>query len=228
MRANLEVPGLAEIRMAERLNRALAFAGLTHTLCGVQVRPLTPGKRLGLQLLRNAFASAAEPLRGDVHTFLWFLSPHWQPGGSRGRVLRDFRQFLLRRRVRRLDLPAAVREIRIYIAEQLQDLPEETTGGGGVDHSNWIHWVAQDASFWMNVHGGFTLEAFLNTPYLVLQQLHRAWKVNHPDVTITSSGQVVVDEPQFINESDRVFGQFMAARREEIAAVMRSQVHRLP
>ena len=62
MRSNIEdvVPGLAEARRAERLNRALAFAGVTRTLAGVEILPMTPAHRLTLQLLGTAFAPFVE------------------------------------------------------------------------------------------------------------------------------------------------------------------------
>lgn len=226
MKANFEafVPGLAELRAAERLNRARAFAGLTHTLCGVELRSLTPRHRLTLQLMRNAFAAErVEALEGDVFTFLWVLSPNYC--GSRGPVAL-LRQALLRRRVRRLALAIARAEIRDYLATQLQDLPESSMGDGA-DHSPWVHWIAMDASWWLNVHGGFTLAEYYSTPYLVLQQLFRGWRVNNPDVSFDSRGNAIVKEPQFINASDQLVGRWTRQFREDAAAVLRAQTFRI-
>lgn len=227
VKSNLEalVPGLVELRSKERANRAFAFAGLTHTLCGVELRPMTPRHRLTLQLIRNAFvASAREPLAGDVFGFLWVLSPHY----SRSLSLNSrIRQFLLRRRVKVLERGVVASEIRAYIVAQLQDLPESSTESG-FDQSPWVHWAATDASWWLNVHGGFTLETYFETPYLVLQQLYRGWRVNNPAVKFESDGKMTVEDPQFINESDRLVGQWQLGFREAAAAIMRAQVYRLP
>lgn len=219
------VPGLAELRKRERLNRALAFAGLRHRLCGVDVCPLNPRHRLALQLLQNAFAAGAEPLEGDVFQFLWILSPAYR---GRNDIASAVRQWRLRRHVRRLNLAAATREIRLYLSDQLQDMPEgHLSNTEQTDFAPWVHWMAQDACFWLTEFPGFTLETYMETPYLVLQQLLRAWKVQNPRITSGKDGAPVVEEPHFINTSDRVAGQFMRARQKEIADAIRSHRTRL-
>lgn len=229
MTPNLEaiVPGLGELRALERTNRALAFAGLGHKVCGREVRPLTPRHRLTLQLLQNAFtAPAAVPLEGDVFQFLWVLSPAYRFGEG-GRVAAEVRQWLLRRHVRRLNVGTASREIRVYLTNQLQDLPESDLGAGS-DVSTWVHWVAMDAAFWMETFPSFTLERYLATPYLVLQQLYRAWRVHNPRVTTAENGRAVVEEPSFINASDRLLGKWQRGFHDEIANRIRNQTTRLP
>lgn len=227
--ANLEtlVPGLAEARAAERQNRALAFAGLTHTLCGVEVMPLTPKHRLALQLLRNAFTTHTDPMQGDVFQFLWLLSPGYiQPLTGR-RMASEWRQMRLRRHVRKLVLWQAVRAIKEYLVSQLQDMPEGSADAS-TDYSPWVHWMACEASFYISIHRGFTLESYLQTPYLVLQQLHRAWRIHNPDVTRDKDGNLQVEEPQFINGSDGLASAWQRSRAKEVAEFMRNQRERKP
>lgn len=228
-RAALEqiIPGLAEQRAGERANRARAFAGLTHTLCGVEVLALTPAHRLKLQLMRNAFTvPGAEPLAGDVFVFLWILTPAaaWTLPG-RG-IAWNWLQSRLRRHVRGLRLADAVRDVQTYLVGQLQDSPESS--GDGTDYSPWVHWMAAEASFWMNMHGGFTLETYQRTPYAVLQGMRRMWLVNHPNITRNSKGELEVEEPAFINQSDRIVGAWQKQHSEAIATMIRSQRERLP
>jgi hypothetical protein len=221
------IPGLAEQRGRERQNRALAFAGLTHTVCGREVLPLCPKHRLQLQLLRNAFTLyGTEPLAGDIFVFLWVLSPAYAQGYVGRQIVWNWLQWRLRRHVARLPLAEAKREVQVYLVDQLQDAPESS--GDGTDYSPWIHWMAADAGFWLNVHGGFTMESYLNTPYLVLQQLRRMWHVNHPNMIRDSKGELQVEEPQFINHSDRLVGQWQRRHAEEISAIIRNQRERLP
>lgn len=221
--ANLEtlVPGLADARAKEQKNRAFAFSGLTHTLCGVECVAMTPELRLRLQLLRNAFAMKVSPLEGDVFVFLWVLSPH------RGRTsIPNFRQAFLRRRVRRMDLAAAIVAVDDYVASQLQDSPGNAAGADGADNSAYLHWMASEAGFWLNVHGGFTLETYRATPYLVLQQLFRTWQVNHPVVRRTGTGELEVEEPLFLNASDALVANWHRAHRAEIVARIEAQRER--
>ncbi len=228
MISNLEtlIPGLAEQRKKERENRDFVFAGLTHTLCGVEVRALTPRLRLALQMMRNAFVCGVSPLEGDVFVFLQLLSPGaaWpQPW----RLLSSaWLQWRLRRHVAKLDLDAAVREIQTYLIGQLQDRSESSTESG-MDHGPWVHWIAADASWWMQKHGGFTMRDYLDTPYLVLQQLYRGFQVNNPVVEYDSSGKATVLEPNFINESDRLVGQWQRQFRAAAAEIMRAPRPRL-
>lgn len=216
------VPGLRELRARERENRALGFAGITRTVCGEELASLTPGTRLELQLLRNAFTiPGVEPLDGDVFLFLWITNAR----RTRVPVVSSFRQWRLRRRVKKLHLAAAVREIRSYMVDQLQDLPEAS--GEGADLSPWVFWMASEASWWLSTHGGFTLEAYLRTPYIVLQQLYRGFRMNNPVVAYDARGNAIVEEPQFINASDRLVGEFHAQHRAAAAAAIRSRRTRL-
>lgn len=228
MMANLEqvVPGLAELREKERRNRALAFSGLTHTVCGVEVCPLTPKHRLQLQLLRNAFTAGATPLAGDVFVFLWVLSPAatWTTPGRK--IVWNWLQWRLRRHVSRLGIEAAAKEIKDYIASQLQDMPEDRSVDGSPDYSNDLHWMGSEAGFWLHRHGGFTLQTYLATPYLVLQQLFRAYQVSNPPVVSGPDGKLTVDYPMFINGSDRMAGEFHRMWMKQIAEYHRAQHER--
>lgn len=212
------VPGLAQLRARERQNRAVAFSGITRTVCGVEVVSLTPAARLELQLLRNAFVFRdVDPLEGDVFAFLWILAP----GRGASRVRDSWRQWRLRRLVKKLEIREAGREIRLFMVEQLQDLPESATEG--TDHSAWVHWMGAEASWWMQKHGGISFEQYLRTPYLVLQQLYRGFQCNNPEIRFGSNGQPIIEEPQFINASDRLIGEFHAEHRAAAASAIRSR-----
>ncbi len=206
------IPGLEAQRGQERQNRALAFAGLTHTVCGREILPLTPGHRLTLQLLGNAFTQPGRAATlADVFVFLWVTSPHNVGGLEASR-----QQFFLRQDVLGFNLADSVESVYRYLVDQLQD-----AGGGGddtgKDQSAWVHWMAMDASFWMSEYG-FTLEQYQRTPYLVLQQLYRAWQCGHPDIERTKDGSVFVRDPIFVNASDRLVRGFHRENRERIKA----------
>jgi hypothetical protein len=215
------IPGLAEGRRQERENRALAFAGITHTACGREILPLTPRHRLQLQLVRNAFAVMGElPTLVDVFVFLWVLSPHNRGAG----IEASRQQYFLREDVAAMDLFACVQEIYRYIVDQLQDTFCEI-GGEGRDKSAWIHWAAMDSAFYITEYN-FSLEEYMRTPFLVLQQLFRAWKVNHPDVEYTKEGKAITRDPVFRNSSDRLLSDFHRENAERIKAWHLSQKHK--
>jgi hypothetical protein len=220
------IPGLAELRAAEMRNRALAFAGITHRVCGVTINPLTPHHRLGLQLVHNAFTTQTRPLDGDVVWFLTFLAP-----GHTGFTPRAaFRRWLLRRHLKRRDHTDNVHSIKSYIVTQLQDQPGTffTTEDGSPSWpvADYVHWMADEAGFWMEIHGGFTLESYMHTPYLVLQQLFRSWQTRHPKISHTKKGTPEIEPPNFDNASDRLVREHHTALRERIAEAIRGQTER--
>ncbi len=206
MRANqLEdvIPGLREARDKERQNRALAFSDVPWTVCGLDVVTLMPRHRLEFQLIRNAFAVGGTVTHKAIYQFLWRLNPEF-----RKRVWFGSASWFARRKVAKavasLDIDQARFEILSYLASMLQDLPE---GGDGGDTSNppenYVHWLACEMNFYLKRYSSFTIQSFLDTPYLILQQLYRAHRLE------------IEKHPNFINESDRIIGDFMRARREE-------------
>lgn len=76
----------------------------------------------------------------------------------------------------------------------LQDQPERS--GDERDSANppedYVHWLAAGLNFYLKRYHGFTRQVYMDTPYLVLQQLHRAHLLE------------VKEHPNFVNESDRL------------------------
>lgn len=207
MRANqLEdvIPGLREARDQERQNRALAFSDIPWAACGLDVVVLTPRHRLELQLIRNAFAVGGAVTKSGLCLFLWRLNPHFTKkvwfGSAAWRARRQ-----VDRVVAAADLDQARTEIIVYLGAMLQDLPE---GGDGGDTSNppenYVHWLACELCFYLKRFPSLTREAFMDTPYLVLQQLYRAHRLE------------MDKHPHFINASDRLIGEFMRSQRKEL------------
>lgn len=198
------VPGLRAARFSERLNRALAFSGITWTVCGVEILHLTPRHRLELQLSGNAFEFNLRPMEGDVFNFLWRLSPEYRRSGfGFAGMMKKARLRLLVKRMRKS--PALLRlaesQVLKYLVAMRQDLPEEM--GGGVSSNPpeaYIHWMATESFFYMQ-HLKISLEDYMDTPYLVLQQWFRCFRLaNEEDVN-------------FINASDRLVSEWQRSMK---------------
>ncbi len=193
------VPGLKEARAHERLVRSMAFARVEWTLCGSPAVQLTPRIRLELQLANNAFSNGAAPTRADVFQVLWRLNPRFS------RKLWPA-AWMARRKVSRLvmrfDLGKAVEEIAIYLNSMMQDLPE---GGDNEQSANpnsgYVHWMAAEQHFYLSNYNGFSPQDYKDTPYVELQQLYRAYRLNKEE------------HPNFINYSDTLIGRW---QREQI------------
>lgn len=230
------VPGLAETRAAERQNRAIAFLGLTREVCGVPLVPFTPRLRLALATVENGLLRGEDGTPEDVFQVLWHLSPWWErreaeDDGQRTRA--EGERIRLQRLVAKWSAAGVAeemaRQVRGYLASQFADPPELSDDAeASPDYSDHVSWFAIEASFWLNIHGGFTLESYARTPYLVLQQLRRAWKVNNPDRERLENGDVIIDHPTFRNASDTILADIHVAQRAVIAAAIRAQTTRLP
>lgn len=223
------IPGLAEARAAEQRNRALAFVGLTHTVAGIELVPMTPRHKLALQLVGNAYAvgRAAEASAVDSFQFLWCQSEAYAKRWDRLAWLSRMDRRRIAKIVKRSDHAELRAMISAYIYSQVHDFPEHDNDESP-DYRNSIHWAGIEAAFWINIHGGFTLESYMGTPYLVLQQLMRAYRANHPKRVQNQDGSWAIEHPTFNNGSDRIVGLFHRANSASIAAEILKQTTRLP
>jgi hypothetical protein len=186
-----QIPGLAEARTREHLNRALAFAHLASPILGQEVVLLTPRHRLELQLAGNAFCRDFQPRKGDVFQLLWRLSPSFRARLNTPRAVWAY--WRLKRTMKGIPEPIAVRAANDYLVDMLQDLPEDSDGGSvnGNGPENYLHWMAVESYFYMTTMG-ISFSGYCETPYLVLQQWHRTFRLTREA------------NPSFINQSDRL------------------------
>lgn len=224
------VPGLRELRAIEHENRQVAFLGLTTKVAGHEVVPFTPSHRLALAAVGNTFVVNGSGGMEEAYQVLWHLSEWYEHRQGPQAARAEEERIKLREAVVAANPANLVRDVRAYLASQLADRPELPGDGAdeSPDHSRHVHWVAVEASFWMNIHGGFTFDSYLRTPYLVLQQLRRAWRINNPSRIPMPNGHLVVDHPIFRNFSDMIAGDAHVAHRAAIAAAIRAQTVRLP
>lgn len=196
---NLEsmVPGLREQRAHEALTRALAFSGIGPTVCGISVEHITPRDRIRLRLLKNAYMiESLAPLKGDAYAILCLMSQKMRSCRFIGKW-REKRR--IARVVREKGLDWLSSGIRAYLSDAFQDSPEafgderKKMVDGRSDH---VLPLAAECEFFMTEFH-MCVDEFMSTPYLVLQQLHRAYRLNNPD------------DPGFVNKSDRMIGQMV-------------------
>jgi hypothetical protein len=212
MRAqNLEdvIPGLREARERERLNRSLAFvSAFTWTVCGTEIVHLTPRHRLELRMTGNAFGHALlHPMKGDVFQFLWRLNPAYSRK-LKFHPLALICFMALWIRVKFIDVELASRQIHRYLADMIQDLPEEALENETIPtgEQDAVCSIAQEAHFFLsNFPNILALDgkSYMDTPYLVLQQLARAHRLANDE------------NPRFINESDSIATAFFKDRLAE-------------
>lgn len=196
---NLEavVPGLREARQSERMNRAMAFAGLSVPVLGQECVPLTPRHRLAFQLAGNAFAHGLgeRAMEGDVFQFLWALNPAWRRGQPiTWAATAAWRK--IKATVKRTPLGIQRRAVMEYLAAMLQDLPEGNDRPASHNPAtNYVHWMAAELYFYMRACG-MSRAQYEAESYLVLQQLYRAHRLDTDD------------DATFINASDRLVSQW--------------------
>ena len=162
------IPGYAEALAADEIGRELAFlVDIPRPLCGGMVRPMALRDMLLLRHAGSPFVCGftAEPEAADVRQFLWVLSSAFRPGDHAA-------QSLFVSLVDVDDVPAAVAEIRAFVAETFNDAPGGTVGGAE-DREPSTSFVAS----WVDMMGreyGWTLAETLRAPLPVLYQQQRA------------------------------------------------------
>jgi hypothetical protein len=118
-------PRLAAARAAESARRSEAFLDTTLTVCGEEIRQMTPADLLMLDGFESPFVSGrpADATPADVAFFLWQLHADNRPG-----LLNAFRRGRLIGRLRHLDLDDCRAQIVAYCARMFADLggAEET------------------------------------------------------------------------------------------------------
>ena len=145
---------------------------------------LTERHRLELTVAGNAFFTGQDPLLGDVQIFLWRLHPaFFRPDGSHpnqphqtlpgdGRKARQ----ALARHIPRVDLFAAERIIRAYIAQTAQDRQTSTNTS---NRSGYRSPLLPDPNSWDDLCDyamatwHMSRDEALDTPRALLFQLHR-------------------------------------------------------
>lgn len=110
----------AEERAKEESHREEAFLNITLTVCGEELRMMTPQDFLILNGIESPFVCAVEPEPADVIIFLWQL--HSANDGSHSWFNLRRRKKMIRR-VAMLNFEQAVADCRRYIEKAFQDAP---------------------------------------------------------------------------------------------------------
>jgi len=114
------VPGYREAVEQEQASRDAAFIDVTHSVCGVDVLPLTLRHLSILLLVRSPFVCGGMPTSEDVAKWLWIMSPDF----STDQRKRD--KFV--RSVRGINFVDVVVAIREFTNAQLRDVPTGSKG----------------------------------------------------------------------------------------------------
>lgn len=120
---------LAETEMAgEAERRAEDFIEVSRTVCGLELRQLTPRDLLLLDYAKSPFVSGGEIDPTQVTKFLWHMLDR-QPAGWLSQ-----RRFF--RHCAGLPYEASIAAIQAYIARHFADAPGGGGGGGGSAENN--------------------------------------------------------------------------------------------
>lgn len=117
----------SEERAKEDARREQAFLDLPMTVCGEELRAMTPRDLLLLNGVESPFVCPFEPTAGDIALFLWVLhkdnkgADSWGERRARGRMIR---------RVASRGFMQSVKECEGYVDEIFQDAPAGSVGQG--------------------------------------------------------------------------------------------------
>lgn len=202
------VPGYKAAVEQESLIRNAAFLPINESVAGYEVRPMTLRHYALLRMMRSPVLTAEIPSPVQLSTFLWLLSPQYNPQGKgRKKLLRRCREFdlpakpLIRtnRALRRWNKKAICRmkrfedvlaDARRYVFETFTDKPPVDKEISNPDYFSDIGWIcAQLAREY-----GWHEEQILNMPIKRVFQYLREIKHSKGETKFFSrSGRLVSD-----------------------------------
>jgi len=153
-----EIPGYLEAVRRENDIRDAAFLDLTTSICGIEVRQLTPRDALILDGLDNPLMRGGIPTESQLAHFLWLLSPSYKHGSK-------VRRFLFARKVRNVKFIEATLACWSYVEDSFQDSPPQSSDRTCRFASGIAHLVDRMASQY-----GWTEEKILHSSFKKLFQ----------------------------------------------------------
>ena len=208
-------PGITALREHELANRATGFLGITRTVAGLELVLWAPRHRLRLHGMRNAFVLGLRPRLGDVIEFFWELSPRNPENGGQPGFVARFRREMIRQKLKAQPEVPVIMSALGYLGDMMADAPRCTNEMSLTTEElgQYCHWVTAECSFYVQTHGGFTVESYMRTPYLVLNQLWRCWKILHPD---TDEDGHPMPAP-FVDRSEKLIGATMQTKAQDLS-----------
>lgn len=177
-----EIPGYREAISKEREARDLVFLGVGQSLCGLEVNPLTPIALLRLDAVENAFAVGVEPSAVDVAQFIWCVSPEYNPKAR-------FKRWSTVRKLRRVKLEDACREIDEYLKLSFMDAPARTNQAA----SSYTSWIASLVHRMASSYG-WSQQQVLDCPFRALwQYIAHIRRDENPDLVGFNPSQAIVN-----------------------------------
>ena len=201
------IPGLSEAVKRESDIRDVSFLDLTTTICGIEIRQMTPLDMMVLDGVGNPLMYGRIPSPVQLSFFLWKLSPKFRNNAP-------FRRFIFASQVewgiRGVNLPLAVAECRKYIADTFQDAP----AGPEEQSTPYAGWCAHIVNNIASSYGWSEAE-ILNTPLKRLFQYLRCIRRNNNP-----------NAPMF-NASDKVKGDYLRMQnaRASLIKVLKSRLN---
>lgn len=206
----LQIPGYAEAIVRERFLRDSAFLGVTETVGGFELKPLTLRHYLLLRILRSPLLYDETPSPVELAQFLWSVSAEYSTDPkARKRFLKRCRKFtppappLLweskrwrsRFNAALLEMAKCLTETREYISEAMMDRPPSRIGGGfAPDYYSEVAW-------WVGLfEHRYTADQLLDMPLKALFQYLQEYK--------DRKGSMGQHRPTLFNPSDKVRARF--------------------
>lgn len=176
----LDIPEYAKSVAQERFVRDSAFLGVTETVCGFELKPLTLRNYLLLRILNSPLLTNEVPSPTEIAQFLWLNSAEYSLDDvARRRFLKRCRRFtpppapllFMTKRWQRkynialIEAAKCVVAIRAYVNEAVMDAPPHKVGGG------WKPDYYSVIAFWCGLFEyQYTPDFILNCPLKVLYQ----------------------------------------------------------
>lgn len=192
------IPGYAEAQDSERVDRSLAFLGISERIAGVECAALTPHRVEFLRAFSNPFIVGGVAKTGHILQFIWLVNPDFQVG-------KEHQQEFVEK-CAALDLEQARKDIDQYLDRAFLDAPY---GASEIPYAafaaHMIYSMAGEPFRWAK-------EQTLHTPLAIMYQLLKCDEKAH--------GRVVINR-----RSDKSSGDWLAKLNKPKPAKRKRRKH---
>lgn len=201
-----DIPGYREAVKREGDIREAAFLDLTTSICGVEIRQMTPRDLLILDGIGNSLVSNGLPTPEELADFLWKLSPKFKLNAP-------FRRWIFWESIRKLNYLHAVKACANYVDDTFQDSPASSSDRS-LPYAAWTAYIVNNIA--MNY--GWSESSILNIPLKRLFQYLRCIRRYHDP-----------NAPLF-NPSDKLKGDYVRklvldAERRKLVNVLKRRLN---
>jgi hypothetical protein len=184
-----DIPGFPEAVERQNDDRDAAFLELTTSICGIEIRQMTPEDFLILNGINSPLLRGGIPSPAHVAKFLWHLSPDYNPQSESA-----FSAFM--HKVGKINYADAIKSIKAYLERTFMDSPGESDG----ESVSYASWCAHIVDVFASEYGWPRKEVLKCSFRVLYQQMNCIKKRHNPDAPVWNPSDKLIREHRALKQ----------------------------